>query len=367
MFTKLQLSKTFKLTISTVVLALTTLSQPASAFGPQSSAKSGQWNFDFVEEFDGLADWRRPGGVEYNVWSTSNMPKLANGNASAWGYYSLWSAVPPTQNWIGGGSTRPVWRGTKSLSMDLGDTAKGPSRFGLYFGQGYDDVRIFHMAYIPKNHFPTSCIGGSCSGNGYVGVYNAGQPYAYYAAYKFGTLSTGCLSARCPVSDTYGEYHLIPMITQHNYNGAGLKVQMFGRGNQYSVAQDGNPRINDLLGNWMGFEYRFRSINSGTQTAVDIWVYDSTGKSEHVMRGTTFNVTKGEEGKKFDQWFFGGNNSNSWTWGPTMTSVYYVDDFIVDAGSKGQIGPRYFSAIGTQTISPPSPPGGTGGVQVPAQ
>ena len=40
--------------------------------------------------------------------------------------------------------------------------------------------------------------------------------------------------------------------------------------------------------------------------------------------------------------FFGGNNSNTYSWGPTMQSVYYIDDVIID---EERIGPRYFEII----------------------
>jgi hypothetical protein len=138
------------------------------SFGPQSSTKYLEWDFDFVEEFDGLAEWVSTEGKVGNVHDVSKMPKLENGSDSAWGYYSCWTDETPPQKWIGAYGDNRVWRGDKSVAIDIGG-ARGPSRFGLFMGDGYEEFYLFFMVNIPKNEFPTSCEGGDCKGN--VGVY----------------------------------------------------------------------------------------------------------------------------------------------------------------------------------------------------
>lgn len=95
----------------------------------------------------------------------------------------------------------------------------------------------------------------------------------------------------------------------------------------------------------MGVEFRLRNINNDTKFVMDIWVYDQQGNAQHVLRGHKFPIASAAHGGSWDHFLFGGNNSNSWTWGSSMESHYYIDDFIVDDGSKGRIGPRYFAII----------------------
>lgn len=358
--------------LATFILSISLLSVPGLAnsatFKTQSTTKAAEWGFDFVEEFDGLQDWKRNGAREGNQYNTnatglSRMPKLANGENSAWGYYSEWSSTPPAAPWIGSETTsgRKIWRGTKSLAIDLGDTNYGPSRLGIHMDGGYKDFSLFYMVWIPKNMFPTSCVGG-CSGGGGLGTYTPGQSYTYYAAWKLNTFNMNCNSAQCP--GPYGDHYTIPLIKQYNYTPKGLQINNSNYGPENAYALDGGISLDQFMGEWWGIEFRIRNTAGDTAYLMDIWAYDKQGKSTQVMKEKRFPIVAGAQGGVWDQFFFGGNNSNSWSWGPTMQSHYYIDDLIIDNGSKGRIGPRYFSKIGNSaTAAPPSPPANTGGVQ----
>lgn len=349
-------------------------STTASAFGPQSSNKAAEWNFDFVEEFDGLQDWTGPSARVGNDFNVANMPKLANGSNSAWGYYSKWgdSRKPPAP-WIGSetGSGRKIWRGTKSLTMDLGETAYGPSRLGVWFGKGYSSFNLFHMVYIPKNVFPTSCNPAGCL-NGSIGEYREGQSYIYFPAWKFGTFDMDCQNADCRVgtgTESYGAQHFVPVFRPSSPTGLSQGIYIFNEKNNSPSAthrsDDGSGPVSRLFGQWMGYELQVRSTGA-TTFLVDIWIYDQNGKEDHILRNASYSIAPEHVGKLWDRFFFGGNNSNSWSWGPTMQSHYWVDDLIIDDHSKGRIGPRYFAVIGGKdNAAPPSPPANTGGVQLP--
>lgn len=345
-------------------LLLLAIASSAVAFGPQSSNKAQEWGFDFVEEFDGLQDWNgsvvgRVGNQYAAAGATqlSRMPKLANGGTSAWGYYSLWGEgnVSP-HSWIGGteGGLRKVWRGTKSASIDIGDTANGPSRLGIHFDD-YNDLSVFYMVNIPKNNFPTSCTGNGCSSGG-IGTYSEGSSYAYYASWKFATFNIGC-DVLCE-GDGYGKHWTLPHIKQYNYGPNGLILQVVnGHNSNTGLAYGTNSgeTLDQFMGGWFGVEYRLRKNLDGTTYQMDVWIYSPQGEVQHVVQNTQFSIRAEAAGLGWDQFFFGGNNSGSWVWGPTMVSHYYVDDFIIDAGSKGRIGPRYFNAIGVQNNALPSP------------
>jgi hypothetical protein len=139
----------------------------------------------------------------------------------------------------------------------------------------------------------------------------------------------------------------VPQIKQYNYTPTGLIINNANHGSPVSTniyANEG-ATLDAWMGDWWGVEFHIRNINNDTEYLMDMWVYDKAGNASHVMRGRPFGIGAAAHGGVWDQFFFGGNNANSWDWGPTMQSHYYVDDFIVDAGAKGQIGPRYFNAI----------------------
>ncbi|WP_092385489.1 hypothetical protein [Halopseudomonas salegens] len=329
----------------------------------QSSNKAELWGFDFVEEFDGLEDWDQSEciwyhnqcGNRYDDRFPELMPQLADGGKGPWGYFSVWNTNASAEPWIGPASgDRQVWRGTKSATIDIGKSNRGPSRLGLYFANGgYRDFRVFYMVWIPANMYPTSCEGteGRCSGGGPIGTYTEGEPYQYFASWKFNTFNMQCETVNCSlVNDTYGLHHTVPQIKQYNYTPNGLIIVNANRGGPAPgfngrAIDDGHTTLNSSMGQWWGVEFHIRNISNDTEYMMDIWVYDKEGYASHVMFEQVFPINEDAQGGVWDQFFFGGNNANSWNWGPTMQSHYYIDDFIVDGGEKGQIGPRYFEAI----------------------
>lgn len=344
----------------------------AHAFGPQSSTKATEWGFDFVEEFDGLQNWSpNYSGCCGYVWENSYMPKLANGGNSAWTFYS---GDTSTGTWIGGAPDgKQVWRGTKSASIDMGGPApsKGPTRLGVYFGNpanpapasGYSDFRVFYMVWIPENHFPTSCTNG-CSTTDTVGIYTNNQPYAYYAYYKLGNANHGCNGLTCPYNSTYGEIVTVFSILKNNYtspSGAapGLFLASSNRGQTLPVyARSGPSNLDSKMGGWFGVEFWIRNNPDNTGSLTDVWTYDQLGRSEHVLADNPYTFGSSAAGMNWDYFVLGGNKV--YDYGDTMNSTYFVDDFIVDNGNKGQIGPRYFNAIGVTAALPDTPPNFSG-------
>lgn len=314
----------------------------SAMFGPQSSSAAADWGFDFVETFDGLSDWVRTEGSVGNVHDVARMPKLLDGSDSAWGYYSAWSDATPPSSWIGAFGDERVWRGTKSAAIDLGGAA-GPSRFGLYMGEGYDEFHLFFMVNVPRNEFPTSCAGGRCR-DGATGTYTEGESYAYFGSWKFNTFNLGCPSALCPDRDTYSEHwHLVAHLKQNSYaTDPGIMIRMEGHGDDSMDrwANAGDRSLNDLLGDWFGIEYHVTQLDA--ETVFDAWVYDQDGTATQVLEGQRWTNPASARGQRWNQFFFGGNNSNTYSWGPTMQSVYYIDDVIID---EERIGPRYFEII----------------------
>lgn len=325
----------------------------APSFGPQSSSKNTAWDFDFVEEFDGLQNWVRTEGRIGNTDEASKMPKLLDGSDSAWGYFSMWGdSRVPDQDWIGEFGDNRVWRGTKSVAIDIGETAKGPSRFGLHMGEGYTDFYLFYMVNIPKNQWPTSCIEGSCKAAA-TGVYSEGSPYTWYSSWKFNTFNMDCPSAMCPDRNTYSDkWMLLTHLKQYNYGSApGITMHFEGHGDdaQDKWATDGNSNLNSLIGDWFGIEYHV--IQLETETIFETWIYDQSGNATKIMDRGVWSTPEQAQGTKWNQFFFGGNNSNTYAWGPTMQSYYYLDDVIID---DKRIGPKYFSLISGSSL--PVPP-----------
>ena len=317
-----------------------------ATFGAQSSTFAADNDFDFVETFDGLQNWVRYEGRVGNTDNVANMPKLIDGSDSAWGYYSMWgdqhNPVTPPNNWIGDYGDHRVWRGTKAATIDIGETAKGPSRLGFHMGEGYSEFHLFYMVRIPKNQFPTECVGGSCSGGNPEGSYIEGNDYAYWAAWKFNTFNMDCPSAMCPDSNTYSDkWGLLASVRQYNYGDApGVTMHMIDSDHLSDDWLRGPVNLNAMLGDWFGIEWKVSQFDDRAE--LTYWIYDQQGNATLMVDKVVKPTPDGFVAGKWNQFFFGGNNSNSYEWGPTMDSSYQIDDVIVD---DQRIGPKYFAAI----------------------
>jgi hypothetical protein len=225
-------------------------------------------------------------------------------------------------------------------------------------GEGYSDFYLFFMVHIPKNEWPTSCPfekdgvtptgDGSCNGSAQ-GEYSEGQPYAWFSSWKFNTFNLDCPSAICPDRQTYSDkWNMLVAMKQYNYGETpGIHMIYEARGLDNEWALNGS-HIDNLLGDWFGIEYHV-TISGDTATFTS-WIYDKEGNSFVNADGLTWTLPAKAIGTKWNQFLFGGNNSNTFSWGPTMQSAYYVDDLIID---DKRIGPKYFSLINQSSLALP--------------
>lgn len=344
-------------------------SNPGVIFGPQSSTKNIEWDFDFVERFDGLKDWGPTladvGNVGEEEGDKLKMPRLADGSESAWTFYSKWGQSTATDKWIGAFGDNRVWRGTKSASIDL-QNEKGPSRLGLYLPKGYKNkFHYFYMVNIAKNQWPTSCEGGKCGG-GAVGTYVEGDEYSWYASWKFMTFNYGCGSRTCWENTEHPGYspvwHQISHIKRFNYTtisseglsgiDPGLFIHEEDPGHSsdaWGINENSKENLENLIGDWFGIEYSYTQTADG-KTIHDVWIYDQQGNSTKVVDGKVWNTVGFKPDLTWDYFFHGGNNSGTFNWGPTMESVYFIDDVIID---DQRIGPKYFKYIQSEAQLPP--------------
>ena len=218
------------------------------------------------------------------------------------------------------------------------DRKAGPSRLGLYFGDGtpesgYQEVYIFHMVRIPSNEWPTAIDPDTKKG-----TYVAGDSYVYIDSWKFGTINMGCTEAYCNHA-TYSPYHIIPHIKNFEINDMlpAIKLEPNDGGNRTGVIGN-RPAIRD---EWFGVEFHFKNVTEDghNYTYSDVWMYDKEGNSWKIIDNHRTEFTSQPITHLWNSFFFGGNNSAVYTWGTTMEPRYYVDDFIIH-GSR--IGPTYF-------------------------
>jgi hypothetical protein len=115
--------------------------------------------FDIVETFDGLQDWRGVNDLYGYDTNKSHMPKKIDGSNFIWDFHDEWFYVDNNVDWIKFHGVDKVRQGVgKSLRMHLGKTGsastsdpnpRGSSHSGLYFGSdtpnqadGYAPSRI---------------------------------------------------------------------------------------------------------------------------------------------------------------------------------------------------------------------------------
>lgn len=306
--------------------------------------------FDIVETFDKLQDWVGTGTSD--VSSPSDMPKNEDGSQSQWGFYSHYGTNPISHNWIDSFGPDRVWRETgKSLCIDMSSQSNGPSRLGLYFGDGtpnsgYQEIYLFHMVKITKNQYPTA-IAADLTGS-----YIEGNPYVYFDSWKFGTFNMGCTKPICSNSFStanYSDFHIIPHIKTSAYinnfqpsiklepNDLGLRGGVWGKGKEV------------ILDEWMGVEFHIKNVQeSGVNYAyMDVWIYDKTGNEWQVIKAERVSFASQPITDRWNNFMFGGNNSNTYKWGQSMTAPYYVDDLIID---DNRIGPKYFLLLSQSPI-----------------
>ena len=338
--------------------------QATATFGPQSSTFAADNGFDFAETFDGLDNWRPNNGAEGAVGEEGGdnlkMPRI-NGGDSAWGFYTIWGdGRTPPQDWVGDYGDNRVWRGTKAATIDIGESAAGPSRLGLYMGEGYEDFHLFFMVNIPKNVWPTSCPyeedgvtptpDGTCNASAQ-GTYTEGENYKWYSSWKFNTFNLDCPSAICPDRSTYSDkWNMLVSMKTRSYDTVYIGQRLMFEGRDLDNVWGETPEeltFNSYLGDWFGIEYHVTIV--GNVATFSSWTYDQQGNAVLNTDGLTWTIPAEAVGTKWNQFLFGGNNSDTYSWGPTMQSEYYIDDFIIDAD---RIGPKYFAAIAAETVPP---------------
>lgn len=311
--------------------------------------------YNWRERVRAKQDWK---GTILNddvmVWKNgaSIFPKHLDGSGSNWEFYSNWK--PSSGNdWIVNHGSENVWGNIgKSMIIDLSNDGWGPNGFGLYFGDGsstsgYEDIYIFHMMWIPKNQWPKYIDHGNS-----VGTYTEGQDYAYFWSWKSGLINIGMNDTHKynGSQNVYSPFHIYSHI-KSEYAGAfnkkmSMVLEPYDDGKRYSYWATGKA-VHDILPEWWGVEYHFR--NQSNVTYMDVWIYDANGSSWQIINNKQVSYTSQPASHKWNDWFFGVNNSATYKWGPTMNSTYYVDDFIIH-GSR--IGPTYFSLLNNQP--PPS-------------
>ena len=398
----------FVLFLFTIVVCELNLSYAQSEW--QASLEQ---HFDIVETFDDLEDWY---GTKYNPASSINdifaddypddfPKKSSDGAPSMWCYYSKGNEHPPSgeRYWIHdfGEGTRWQTEG-KSAVIDLSGI-NGPSRIGTYIGNGdtnsgYKDIYVFYMVKIARNQWPTECkkddgTSVSCIGGGPLGIYEEGKDYSYWAVWKFNNIGLGwntCKKWDGSVFDhehRYGYTEIIPHIRLNNYgplprldgkpeqkqnlilyasiitheNGP---VQQSGKiaGEDINIVESKETAVKwegkgcaVITDEWMGveFHYKLEEPAGAGNGKMEAWIYNKTGEflRSFYIEGVNY-LPASENQHQFNKFFLGGNNSNSYSWGPTMEAPYYVDDLII---SGSRIGPKYFDLLGYDNANNPPP------------
>ena len=339
------------------VLLVAAVAAPGAAHADWESTLKTK--FPIVETFDNLADWS-PAKGGGNYYNQSVMPKKPDGSKGIWTYYSSWS-TGGTSPWIANFGTGNSVTG-KSAIIDIGGAA-GPSRLGTYFGNGtpnsgYSDIFIFYRAKYPKNEWPTAIDSTSK-----LGSYVDGQPLTYWMSWKSNTLNMGCTgvnaNTECSGAEPYSNYHIVPHIKPYGSSTRRLYYRIEPTGASTDSSKGLWTSGYDVpREKWGGVEFHYRNYQEGSQlkTAMDVWLYDEDGTQHQVLAHGIFDYSGLHPATdKWNFFFLGGNNSGAYTWGPTMQSKYYVDDFII---SGTRVGPTYFTLwnANKSSLGTPNPP-----------
>ena len=331
----------------------------------QSWQQTLEAEFDIVETFDQLQDWK---GGAINGEATTNLPTTIGGGDSIWNFYTYWSGSPSPNDWITNHGSSYVWQGTKSLRMEVdqggdGSAKTGPSRFGTYFGtdtadgvdpysssgivtSGYrGDVYLFYMVKFHNNAFPGSF------GN-----------YEYFNYYKFNVLSLGFTAVSSPQegSNTYGAANIHTNITTGaSYNNhLRHKLQWYCEagwpGVEHTTWVSGSDGA-DLdtyvdQEKWSGIEIHVHRGAAGSSDGYqEYWIYDEQGNANYGGITPSQMYVPSDRDWGFNKFFFGGNLSFDTT---GLDSSYYVDDFIMD---EQRIGTKYFQLLSGSPSPTPNP------------
>lgn len=247
------------------------------------------------------------------------------------------------------------------------------------YGKNAADNLTYDTVYVKYNN--------GANPDGYVSQYASSYPYGvarnediaantyrYWYSWKFGSLSHGFTTSELwnntpPASGVwaypYGSISWVPHVTSQTIDGTkylptlGMEGHSYNSGWSYEYTPGGTffdaAHTKEFpLDQWAGVEY-YAKMNTGTNAdgILRVWLYDADGTGTLVYENTSymFRSENVSPGHKFNKWFFGGNNSYNWTGGGNMTADTYYDDFIIDNGTKGQIGPRYFALLNGRTIT----------------
>ena len=354
-----------------------------------SSVANADWQsdleaqFDIVETFDQLQDWR---GTKIGyVYDINDMPKKVDGSPSMWEHY-YGNSQPVKTDWIRDQGVGYNWKSNKALCINIGPqqcevdvdalTGWGPARLGTYFGDGtpesgYHEIYAFYMMKFHEGYW----------------IVKEDGTYEYPAVQKSFDMITGFTSI-----DTYGATYC--QTNQMEYGSNNILFNLFGGGSstpttlffvetkpvseydsandcyKYTRIRDGNQLRETQYqsqyekNEWFGVEYRTSLGTLGnTDGDLEIWIYDEQGNvishqaelNVEMQRLLAFNYNK---------ILFGGNylcDSSAHIGKVTETRIYY-DDFIVDSQ---RIGPTYFAMLAgtgpTRTTILPTPiqPSGT--------
>lgn len=341
--------------------------------------------FDIVETFDQLQDWRGVSGLRGYDYDKNNMPKKLDGSASIWDFYDDWSYADPAEDWIKFHGADKVWRGSgKSLHIQLDGSSTeplvGPSRFGLYFGSGtpgqvdgyatsglassgYKNIYYFYMVKISKNMFPT-LSGGLWPEDG----------YKWWSYHKFATMSAGFLDvdspagaggcrveygcsyvltelklcgSNCvePYNDNAVPSHDIRIVDFNNPVQEFLQVDVVVKNGvqETTISTSGSDQV------WFGIEYHIVSGTPGNYDgSIETWIYKEDGTVYKFTDQTGLMIMQEGTDIAYNKFFFGGNisyidDANS----QGLDVSYYVDDFIID---DQRIGPTYFQLLAGNTV-----------------
>ncbi|BCO07679.1 hypothetical protein GF1_00550 [Desulfolithobacter dissulfuricans] len=324
--------------------------------------------FDIVETFDQLQDWRGGNYTRGRNLDQANMPKKLDGSISIWNMFDYWPTEPSPNDWIAHHSDADVWRATgKSLRMTMWGTT-GPGRLGAYFGgssvgsidpystsgvvtSGYQqDVYLFEMIKFEPNAFPKDADGN----------------YAYYAYFKWFVLSTGNTAANVCVEGrddcTYGASNVHTMLYR-NVDDQQFKLEYYNDANWPDFPADfqmwkplnniGNLKEYIENERWFGLEVH---VHMGTPGQYDgyqeYWIYDDTGTEHYVGKSQgmiMMTAAPGHEDWGFNYFFQGGNISYGSVADEQGLDVsFFVDDIIID---DQRIGPAYFQLLSGNAVN----------------